>query len=326
MNHNLKNAIKKVLFKNNMGVKFYSEISSMVRKNRRNLSDKEYVITAFKENNGTVLDLDTPRTFNEKLLWLSLYDRDPLKSICADKFVVRQYVKQNGYEDILNELYGVYNSVDEINYSKLPQLFFMKTNHDSGTYALVHQSKPKTIKKATEHIGHAMQRNYYYDSREWQYMDIKPLVLCEKYIEVDEPYGLVDYRFYCFNGQIGFVAVDIGTTSPSGKHSFIANRNLYDRDFNLLDAKLKREHFNHSLISKPENYDRMLQIAEKLSAPFKHVRVDLYNVHGKIIFGEMTFCNGGGMQVLEPLSFNLEIGKLIDTSVPYVSSKEKLFV
>ena len=314
MNYKLKSFFKTVLFKNTLGVKIYKGIAAIVSKHRSNLTDEEYVLNAYRENNGIALNLAEPKTFNEKLLWLSLHDHLPLKTKCADKLLVREFITEKGYGHILNELYAAYDSVENIEYDKLPQVFFMKTNHDSGTYALVDQCAPSTIKKAEELIKKALKKNYYYESREWQYKDIKPHVLCEKYIEEAATHGLVDYRFFCFAGKTGFVAVDMGTTDPSGKHAFDAKRNLYNRDFELLNAKLKREHFDPSLLKKPENYEEMVKIAEDLAKPFKHVRVDLYNVNGKIIFGEMTFCNGGGMQRLTPDEFNLEIGMLIDLS------------
>lgn len=314
MNYRLKSLAKKLLFQNALGIKLYKRVAAVVSKHRSSMTDEEYVLNAYQENNGIVLDLKEPKTFNEKLLWISLHDHDPLKTMCADKFRVREFVTEKGYGHILNELYAAYSTVDEIEYHKLPQVFFMKTNHDSGTYALVDQNVPDTVKKAEAIIKKALQKNYYHESREWQYKDIKPLVICEKYIDEADANGLIDYRFFCFGGKVGFVAVDMGTTDASGKHAFDAKRNLYSCDFELLEAKLKRENFDPALVKKPENYEEMVRIAEDLSKPFKHVRVDLYNVNGKIIFGEMTFCNGGGMQRLTPDEFNLEIGKLMDIS------------
>jgi len=314
MNHKTKNVIKKVFFKNPLGVKIYKLAAAIMRKRRSGMSDEEYVLNAYLENNGITLNLKEPKTFNEKLLWISLHDHDPLKTVCADKYSVRKFIEEKGHGHILNELYATYGSVEEIEYHKLPQVFFMKTNHDSGTYALVDQSAPNTVKKAEAIMRNALQKNYYYESREWQYKDIKPLIICEKYIDEAAENGLLDYRFFCFNGKVGFVAVDMGTTDPSGKHAYDAKRNLYSRDFEVLEAKLKREHFDPKLLKKPDNFGEMVKIAEDLAKPFVHVRVDLYNVNGKIIFGEMTFCNGGGMQRLTPDAFNLEIGALMDIS------------
>ena len=310
MNYKLKNDIKKILFNSEAGHKLYSGISSVIRKNRSSLSDEEYVKKAFKENTGKTLDLSNPKTFNEKLLWLSLHDHDPLKTKCADKVAVREYIKDKGYDYILTNLYGVYNHTSDIEFEKMPQRFFVKTNHDSGTYALIDKDDPDSF-SSLNRIEKALGRNYYYESREWQYKDINPKVLCEEYIVTEDPAGLIDYRFYCFGGNIGFIAVDVGTTSTNGKHSYVAKRNLYDSEFNLLDAKLKRDHFDPDLITKPENFEQMKLIAKDLSADFKHVRVDFYNVKGRIIFGELTFCNGGGMQLLEPDEFNRKIGDLM---------------
>lgn len=266
---------------------------------------------AYQENNGVELNLTHPRTFNEKLLYLSLHDRTPLKTMCADKYRVRDYVCSCGLSSILNELYGVFPSTDAIDLRQMPQCFFMRANHDSGTYALIDQSHSKATVQAFRKIDQALSRNYYQESREWQYKDIAPLVLCEKVLSTDDPLGLCDYRFFCFEGKVGFLCVDIGTTRASGKHSYTAKRNLYNRDFTLLDARLKRDPFDSSLLHCPTCYQEMLDIAETLSKPFHHVRVDLYCVNNRIVFGEMTFCHSGGMQMLEPMSLNMEMGDLI---------------
>ena len=311
MNYKLKNFIKKKLFISNRGHKIYTIFGDAVRRKRAKLSDREYVERAFYENTGKRLDLDNPKNYNDKLLWLSLNERIPMKTRCADKYLVRSYVEECGFGNILNNLLGVYDSVNEIPFNQMPELFFIKTNHDSGTYALIDKRK-KNYSEDLERIESALSKNYYFESREWQYKDIVPKVLCEEYLYTDDPCGLIDYRFFCFSGKIGFIAVDIGTTSSNGEHSFVAKRNIYNVSFEPINATLKREHFDPKLVKKPEHFDEMCHIAEVLSKPFSHVRVDLYNIHGRIVFGEMTFCNGGGMQLLEPEEFNLEIGKLIN--------------
>lgn len=312
MNYKLKNKIKKVLFATETGHKFYKLMGKSVQNKRKKLSDREYIELSFKENTGKNINIDNPVTFNDKLLWLSLYDRDPLKTKCADKVLVRDYVKECGYEEYLNTIYGVYDNVKDIDFSTMPEKIMVKTNHDSGNYALIDKNDAKTM-ESLKKIQKALKKNYYDESREWQYKDIEPKIICEKYIETTEKYGLIDYRFYCFDGIIGFIAVDIGTTGNDGKHSYVAKRNLYDKNFNIIPgAKLKRENFDSNLIKKPKNFEKMKEIAINLSKGFKHVRVDLYNVDGHIIFGEMTFCNGGGMQLLEPEDLNVSIGKMIN--------------
>lgn len=311
MNYKIKKFFKNALYGTHAGRAIYKFCGDITRKCRKSISDEDYLKKSFRENNGLELNLAEPRTFNEKLLWLSLHDRTPLKTLCADKYRVREYLEKAGFASILNELYGVYHSTSEIDFSTLPKKFVLKTNHDSGTYVIVDQDDPSTQKEIGK-LDIALGKNYYLESREWQYKDIQPVILCEKFIETDEPYGLADYRFFCSNGNILFVAVDIGTTESNGKHGYFAKRNLYNEEFFPVDAKLKREPFDKDLVPKPQNYDEMVRIAKTLSEPFKHVRVDLYNVQSKIIFGELTFVNGGGMQLLEPPEFNLAIGDMID--------------
>ena len=167
MNHIIKTKIKNILFASETGHKFYRLIGDLVQKKRNSLSDEEYVKIMFRENTGVKLNLEHPITFNDKLLWLSLYDHNPLKTQCADKYMVREYVTKAGYGYILNELYGVYDNTENILIEDMPDRFFIKTNHDSGTYAIIDKNDPSTL-KAFKRIETALHKNYYYESREWQ--------------------------------------------------------------------------------------------------------------------------------------------------------------
>ena len=152
MKYKTKRIIKSIFLNNRLGKKLYADFSHIARKKRMKLSDEEYIKMSFKENTGGELNLNNPMTFNEKMIWLSLHDRDELKVKCADKYKVRDYISERGYSHILNDLYGVYDSTNEIDFSKLPSRFFIKTNHDSGTYALIDQNDKKNIKRKLSHI------------------------------------------------------------------------------------------------------------------------------------------------------------------------------
>jgi hypothetical protein len=312
MNHKFKLAIKQYLLPNKVGHHIYLYVSKIVRIIRRNLSDEEYFKKSFYENNGIELNLDQPKTFNEKLIYLNLHDHSKLKSQCADKIAVRNYVRQCGLGHLLNDIYGIYNSPEDILFDKLPGRFYVKCNHDSGCYYLYDKDKKFEKKVFIKKFYTALKNNYYYESREWQYKAIIPKIICEKVIECKDQIGLLDYRFFCIHGEVAFIAVDMGTTTQDGGHSYDARRNIYDNKFHYIDVKIKREHFDKDLIKKPENFDKMVEYAEKLAKPFIHVRVDFYNTEGKIVFGELTFCSGGGMQIIEPYEYNLFFGSKIN--------------
>lgn len=276
------------------------------------VSDATYARIKYKENTGKSLDLKSPTTFNEKLWWLKLNNRDPLLTKCSDKVAVREYVKECGLEHILNEVYGVYSDARQIDFSKLPDKAFIKTNHTSGINIIWDRNKPFNRRKFVKVFNRALKRNYYFQSREWNYKNIPPKLIVEKFLEDEQNGMLVDYRFLCFDGIVNLVFVDIETAAEDGAHNPFARRNVYDRDFNYLNIKAHREHFDKSLISKPRNFDKMIEYAERLSQPFPFCRVDLYNINGHVYFGEMTFYPGGATQIVEPPEWEKRMGDWID--------------
>ena len=147
--------------------------------------------------------------------------------------------------------------------------------------------------------------NYYFQSREWNYKNIKPKILMEKFLETNEP--LLDFRFFCFHGEVKMIFVDIDTAAEDGTHNPEAKRNIYDREFNLMNFTVGRENFDTNLVSKPDNFDTMIHYAEKISEPFLFCRVDLYNLNGEIKFGEITFYPGGATQQFSSEEADLEV-------------------
>jgi hypothetical protein len=160
-------------------------------------------------------------------------------------------------------------------------------------------------------FNRALSLNYFYQGREWNYKNIDPKIIIEKSL-VEPGSGLVDYRFLCFDGKVKMLFIDIETAALDGSHDPAARRNIYDRDFNIIDAEVGRKRFDPRKVSKPENYYEMVDIAETLSAEFAFCRVDLYNLEGKIYFGEITFYPGGCTQRISPNSLSLEMGAWID--------------
>lgn len=280
------------------------------------VSDEKFAQLRYAENTGMNLDLQHPRTYNEKLWWLKFNNRDPLLTVCSDKYLVRQYVADCGLAHILNECYGVYESVDEIDLERLPGRAFIKTTHGSGTNMLYTRNQGFDRSRFERVFRKALRENYYYQSREWNYKKVQPRVIVERVLE-QHPF-LIDYRFMCFEGQVKLILVDIETAAEDGSHNPGARRNVYDTNFDLLDVRIGRDNFDPSLISKPDNLSEMIECAERLSSPFPHCRVDLYNVDGKVYFGEMTFYHGGGCQIITPMEWDLRLGSWIDLESPKI--------
>lgn len=310
----IKNKVRKLSYTNNFINKLYLIANRIKVLLLLPLSDEKFAKIKYKENTGRKLDLENPKTFNEKLWWLKINNRDPLLTICSDKVKVREYVRKCGLGHILNEVYGVYDSADDIDFDKLPDKAFIKTNHGSGINIIWDRNKPFDINKFRKKFNRALKQNYYWQSREWNYKNIEPKIIVEKLLEDRENRSLIDYRFLCFDGVVRMIFVDIETAAEDGSHNPYARRNVYDRNFNYLNIKVKREQFDSSIIKKPRNFDKMIEYAEKLSKPFVFCRVDLYNINGNIYFGEITFYPGGATQIVEPEEWELKMGEWIDLS------------
>lgn len=274
-------------------------------------SDETYFKRVYKKATGKELDFKNPRTFDERQLWLKMYYRDSKCTECSDKYLVRQYVKECGLEHILNPVHAVYNCVEEIEWDKLPNCFYMKANHMSACNIRCNDLSTFDKRKAEKILRRGLKHNYYYDSREWNYRDIQRKIIVEDIIEGTKKESLVDYRFLCYSGKCEYIFVDIDTADEKGSHRTDAKRNVYDRDMNLLDVMVSRQKFDPNLVEKPQNFDEMLKYAEILSKPFPFCRVDLYNVEGRIIFGEITFFHAGGISHIEPKEWEYKLGEHI---------------
>jgi len=284
------------------------------RKEAERISDYEYAFIKYRESTGRELNLDDPKTFDEKLWYLKLHNRDPLLTVCSDKYRVREYVEQCGLGHILNELYGVYDDAREIDFNTLPSPCFLKCNHTSGYNIIFDRTKPFNKQSFIRMFNFMLKQNYYWNSREWNYKNIKPRIIAEKILRDRNGNLPMDYKFLCFDGQPRLLFLDIDVCTNEGFHSRVNYRNIYDMEFNPVDMTETREHKNLDSIQKPENFDKMVEYAAILSKPFPHCRVDLYNVEGKIYFGEITFYHGGGCNNIQPPEWDLRIGSWIDIS------------
>ena len=308
----MKNKLRNLSQENKLFNKIYSLANKVKVNSLSGLSDEKFAKMKYKENTGRTFNLENPVTFNEKLWWLKLNNRDPLLTECSDKVKVREYVKNKDLSHILNEVYDVYDTADDINFEKLPDKAFIKTNHSSGKNRLWDRNKPFDKDKFRKEFNKSLKQNYYLQSREWNYKNIEPKIIAEKILEDKKNKSLIDYRFFCFAGVPKIIFVDIETAAEDGTHSPYARRNVYDLNFNYLDIKVQREQFDKSKVKKPKNFDKMLEYAEILSEPFPFSRVDFYNIDGDIYFGEITFYPGGCTQIVEPEEWERKMGDWID--------------
>ncbi|RHW39560.1 carbonic anhydrase [Lysinibacillus yapensis] len=268
------------------------------------LPDKLMVQLQYRIATGRKLSLKKPVRFTEKLQWYKLYYRHPLMTQCADKYEVRNYLIKKGYVDILVPLYGAYDTAEEIDFSKLPERFVLKTTNGSHTNILC-EDKSKLDKELTRKTLNKWLNAW--DGkvgREWAYYGVKPKIICEKYLEKDRNDDLVDYKFFCFNGEPFYLYVIIERNLEGG-----LKLGIYDINFNKLPYKRSEIKGFNSDVPKPKNFDKMIQIARDLSKDFPHVRVDLYNIDGHIVFGELTFYDGSGYQGYTPDEFDFMLGE-----------------
>ena len=271
------------------------------------ISDKNMINKSFKRRLGREVNLKNPKKYNDKLQWLKLYWHDPLATQCADKYEVRSFIKETIGEEYLNDLLGIYESVNEIDLDKLPKSFVLKGTHGSG-YNIICKDKDKMDwDKEFKKMRRWLRNNYYWQNREWVYKDIKPRIICEKFIEQDEDTELRDYRFFCFNGTPKFISVDLSITEKSR-----TRRNLYDLEWNLMDGEISYPKELIKEIPKPSQFEEMLNLSKKISQHFPHVRVDFYQIKDKVIFGEITFFHQSGMGIFNPPEFEEEVGSYLN--------------
>ena len=267
------------------------------------ISPKLELQLMFYLKQGYKLRLDHPRTYNEKINWQKLYYHDPRFSVCSDKFLVRSFVQERGCGQILNELLWEGFDPGQIPFDSLPEKFVIKVTHGSGFNILCRDKAALDREQTVQQLRKWLKTKYIRCYGESWYGKEKPRVIVEKYLESGSEKPLFDYKFFCYDGKPKYVYVD---TWKDGAHHI----NMYDVDFNLRrDVSMGYPTDMSDDIQKPACYEEMLQIAEKLSAGFPHVRVDLYQVAGRPVFGEMTFSKGAGVDKILPYSFDEEMGE-----------------
>lgn len=277
---------------------FWIRISKFIK------SDEFYLKVYFKLKMNENLDLKNPLTYNQKLQWLKLYDRNIDYTNMVDKYDAKIIVeKKLGGEYIISTL-GIWNSFKDINFELLPNKFVLKTTHDSGGVVICKDKLNFDKINARKIINKSLRNNFFYIGREYPYKNVRPRIIAEEFIVDESGTELKDYKFFCFNGEPKFLFV-------ASNRNIDTRFDFFDTNFNHLEIK-KNGYINaETPISKPKNFERMVEISRILSKNIPHIRIDLYNVNGKILFGEYTFTHWGGTVPFEPKEWDKIIGDYI---------------
>lgn len=273
---------------------------------KRAMPDSIYLKRQFKKIMGKKLNLNNPQTFNEKLQWLKLYDRKPIYTTMVDKYEAKKYVADIIGEEYIIPTLGVWKQFDDIDFDSLPNQFVLKTTHDSGGVVICKDKKTFDLLAAKDKLGKSLKRNYFWTNREWPYKNVKPRIIAEEYMEDTETGELRDYKFFAFDGtpRALFIATERQNAQTDTRFDF------FDMDYNHLD--IRNGHPNADTIpSKPKNFEEMKRLAAVLSKGIPQIRVDFYEVNGRVYFGELTFAHWGGMMPFEPENWDKIFGDWI---------------
>lgn len=302
--------------KNKLLMNAYRLLSQAQIKMRRNMTDEQYIRLRYKQAFGKELNLDNPRTFNEKIQWLKLHDRKPQYTIMVDKYLAKEYIASIVGSEYVIPTLGRWDRFEDINFDALPDKFVLKCNHDCGSVYICRDKNTFDYKQVGKMMNKALKLNYYWGSREWPYKDVKPCIMAEKYMEDGTTHDLKDYKFFCFDGVVRalFIATDRQRQGVDTKFDF------FDADFNHLS--FSNGHPNAiPMPEKPKSFDRMKELAEKLSKDIPLLRVDFYEVDGHPYVGELTFAHWNGLVPFEPEEWDYIFGNWI--TLPVIMSNEK---
>ena len=254
-----------------------------------NIDDEVYLKRKYKACMGKKLNLDSPKTFNEKLQWLKLHDRKPEYTMMVDKYAVRKYIADTIGEEYLIPLLGVWYNPDDIDFDALPNQFVLKCNHNSGLGMCICKDKSKlNIEKVKADLRKGLQQNYYLTGREWPYKDVPRKIVCEKYMSDKGKEELSDYKVLCFDGEPKLIEIH------HGRFNGVHTQDIYDSTWCKTDIEQPGLPISNEVIGKPVFLDEMLNLSRKLSQGICHVRIDWYYTNNRLYFGEITFFDGSG--------------------------------
>lgn len=265
------------------------------------ITDEKHSKLLFWVMFGYFPDLNHPKTMNEYICSTKISDEKLSYWIYTDKYEVRKYVERTIGSQYLNNVIGIYDTFQEINFDKLPMAFALKATHGSSYNIIVPDKRKLDIKQAEKKFNKWLKENFYYKDREKNYKNIKPRIMCDEFLSPENG-QLEEYKLFCFKGKVGFI-----------QHNKQINGKRYDNifapDWQLLPVKYGYDGFENDVA--PLNGDELIYVAEKLADPFEFVRVDLYNVDGKIVFSELTFHSGGGLIPFKPTEYDRKFGQML---------------
>jgi len=253
------------------------------------MDDERYLRLLYHGVLGRPLHLDPPVLYSEKVQWLKLRDKNPVYPILCDKFAVRDFVRERIGEEYLVDLYGVWDDPYKIDFSALPEKFVLKCTHDSGSAMLCKDKSAFDIPSAKKTLKKRLKKDYSIQGREWPYHEVPRRVLAERYLASHDGSQAMEFKFFCFDGKAQLVLACTNQTRHSGNYTYRMDFSQF-QIYDPWDSQPEDPH-----ISKPPHYEKMIEIAERLSAGFVHMRVDLYDTDEGVKFGELTLHSSSGL-------------------------------
>lgn len=313
----MENAVNEIYVLDYLFLKVFVE--SVLYENDRKLenkygfvvNDRKYLERIFYKKCNYKLDVENPKTFNEKIQWIKLFDRKQWYTNLVDKYEVKEYISKLIGRQYVIPTIGVWNSFEDINFAELPEKFVLKCTHDSGSVVFCTNKKYFDIEKAREKLEYCLQQNYYYLGREWPYKNVVPRIIAEPLLEDIE----IDYKLMCFNGKYKCTFTCTERLEGHLKVTF------FNRSWERLPFTRKYPSSEID-IPKPQNMELMIALAEKISENLLFARIDFYEIKGCVLFGEITFSPGNGMEKFEPQNFDYELGSWIKLPHDKIQSKE----
>lgn len=266
------------------------------------MPDEQYLTKKYKIVMGKKLDLTRPVTFNEKLQWLKIYNRKPIYTQMVDKYEAKHYISQRIGQQYVIPTYGVWEHFDDIDFASLPDRFVLKTTHDSGGVVLCENKDTFDYAKAKQKLEPRLKNNFFWHGREWPYKNVRPRIIAEEYLQLGQ---VEDYKMMCFNGEVKCAFICSGRGTKDGLRVTI-----FDMDWNVMPMKRHYPNVKEGF-PKPEHFDEMVMLSEKLSEGIPFLRVDFYEVAGKLKIGELTFFPASGFEKFSPESWDETLGNWI---------------